>query len=447
MTSPITAWNDLLSPSLAADSAGWLTEQLTARGLVFGDRPLCTVLRPRFLLPAELDRLRARIAPLLRAFGRALEAALARTDVMDQFRPADWERTLVAEDPGIPASPLSRLDAFYSPADGRFRFTEYNAETPAGAAYNDALTELFLALPVMRAFRARWAVRPLPARHQVLHSLLGAWEAFSGGTTRPSIAIIDWRDVPTQSEFRLYQEYFRALGFGCVIADPRDCEYRDNRLWAGGRAIDLVYKRVLIAELIEHGGLTHPLVRAVRDRAVCMANPFRCKVLHKKASMAVLSDERNAALFTAAQRRAIADLVPWTRVVEERTTLFEGREVDLLPFAVANRERLALKPNDDYGGAGIVLGWTVDAGDWAAALAHALDHPFVLQERIELPSETFPGLGTDGVEFGERVVDTAPFVFDGAFADGCLTRVSTDALVNVTAGGGSTVPTLVVAPR
>ena len=31
--------------------------------------------------------------------------------------------------------------------------------------------------------------------------------------------------------------------------------------------------------------------------------------------------------------------------------------------------------------------------------------------------------------------------------DGCLTRLSTAALLNVTAGGGSTVPTFVVEPR
>ena len=35
------------------------------------------------------------------------------------------------------------------------------------------------------------------------------------------------------------------------------------------------------------------------------------------------------------------------------------------------------------------------------------------------------------------MLDTAPFVFDGAYVDGCLTRISTDALLNVTAGGGS----------
>jgi len=44
-------------------------------------------------------------------------------------------------------------------------------------------------------------------------------------------------------------------------------------------------------------------------------------------------------------------------------------------------------------------------------------------------------------------VDTAPYVFGGEYVDGCLTRISTAALVNVTAGGGSTLPTFVVESR
>jgi hypothetical protein len=43
--------------------------------------------------------------------------------------------------------------------------------------------------------------------------------------------------------------------------------------------------------------------------------------------------------------------------------------------------------------------------------------------------------------------DTAPFVTDGLTTDGWMTRLSTAALLNVTAGGGSTVPSLVVTPR
>jgi hypothetical protein len=45
------------------------------------------------------------------------------------------------------------------------------------------------------------------------------------------------------------------------------------------------------------------------------------------------------------------------------------------------------------------------------------------------------------------MLDTAPYAFDGSVVDGVLTRLSTAMLLNVTAGGGSTVPTLVVDRR
>lgn len=443
----IDGWHDALTPSLAAESAGWLNAELKRRGLFFGDRPLCSVLRPRFFSPAQYREMRVKIAILLGAFDKALAAALEQPAILAQFRLEDWERTLVLEDPRIDASPVSRLDAFYSPDDGRLRFTEYNAETPAGSAYNDALTELFLALPVVRSFRRRFTLEPLPARHNVLHSLVAAYQRFSGGRDRPTIGILDWKEVPTYSEFLLYQDYFRSMGFECVIGDPREVEYRNGGLYAEGVKIDLIYKRVLINELIEDGGLDHPMVRAVRDGAVCMANPFRCKVLHKKASFAVLSDERNAGLFSAAETAVIKDHVPWTRIVEERRTWHDGATIDLVPFVIDHKDSLVLKPNDDYGGAGVVLGWEVDQSVWAATVTKAMSHPHIVQQRIGLPSELFPSLVGDDVVYADRIVDTAPFCFDGAFADGCLTRVSTATLVNVTAGGGSTVPTFVAAPR
>jgi hypothetical protein len=47
----------------------------------------------------------------------------------------------------------------------------------------------------------------------------------------------------------------------------------------------------------------------------------------------------------------------------------------------------------------------------------------------------------------DRILDTAPFIFYGAYMDGCLTRLSTESLVNVTAGGGSSVATFIVERR
>ena len=154
------------------------------------------------------------------------------------------------------------------------------------------------------------------------------------------------------------------MGLDAVIDDPRNVEYRGGKLIVAGAPADLVYKRVLISELVEQMGLDSPVVRAVRDRAVCMVDGFRCKILHKKASLAVLSDEVNAGMFPLDERLAIAGCIPWTRVVAERTTTWRGAAVDLMRLILDLREWLVLKPNDEYGGKGITLGWTVDAATW-----------------------------------------------------------------------------------
>lgn len=444
----IEAYHSLLTPEIAEASHEHLEATLPRKGLVFGGRPLCTVLRPRFMAVDEYASLQRRIVPLLSAFAKVHERAMTDAAFRSQFGLRDWEESLLAADPGFARpSPTSRLDFFLSPAGKSLGLTEYNAETPAGAAYSDALAEAFQDLPAMREFCRTRDVFPVPARHGVAGALLDAWREFSGARSRPRIAILDWDDVPTRTEFELFQRHFHDIGLDCVIDDPRRAEYRGGKLIVQGAPADVIYKRVLISELVEQCGLDSPVVRAVRDRAVCMVNGFRCKVLHKKASLAVLSDDANAGMFTTAERLAIHGSIPWTRVVAEQITTWRGAEVDLMRLILDLREWLVLKPNDEYGGKGITLGWTVDGSTWEAAVRSALATPHIAQERVEVPSEPYPSWVDGRVEFAERQYDTAPFVTNGQYMEGLLTRLSTAVLLNVSAGGGSTVPTFLVTPR
>jgi len=299
----------------------------------------------------------------------------------------------------------------------------------------------------MREFLRQYEVRSLPARHSVLHALVDAYQQWAGRREAPRIAILDWREVPSYSEFVLFEHYFKSQGLDCIITDPREVEYRNGRLMAGDFHITLIYKRVLISELIERGGLDQPVVRAVRDGAVCMVNPFRCKILHKKASLAVLCDDRNASLFNAEEQEAIDAHIPWTCRVENRHASYHGQPIDLIPFVLENRENLVLKPNDEYGGKGIVLGWQIDSTTWEQAILTALSEPYIVQERVAIPSEPYPSLIDGHVEVIDRMLDTNPFVFYGDYVDSCLSRLSTEALLNVSAGGGSTVGTFIVEKR
>src|SRR5438067_9701382 len=117
----IAAYHDLLASggTLAADSQAFLDRGQEVRGLAFGTRPVCTVLRPRFLTPAQYRFLHDRVKVLLPAFQAAYDRALADPEFRLQFHLRDWEDELLAIDPGFrDPSPTSRFDSFFDP-DGR----------------------------------------------------------------------------------------------------------------------------------------------------------------------------------------------------------------------------------------------------------------------------------------------------------------------------------------
>ena len=128
----IQSYHELLTDELASASQAQIDAQQLQRGLYFGGRPLCTILRPRFMTPEQYRFLQARVRVLLRAFDKAYHAAMEDVSIRAQFGLLDWEEALVQHDPGFRnPSPTSRVDTFFVTERGGLRLTEYNAETPA----------------------------------------------------------------------------------------------------------------------------------------------------------------------------------------------------------------------------------------------------------------------------------------------------------------------------
>lgn len=437
-------WNSLVEDqALAEASAAALREGQARRHLSFGDRPLSISLRPN-LLSAERHAHATKAARGVHSALMALERALlTRADLRAELDLGPEEERLALADPRCrSSSPSMRLDSFFA---GEVRYVECNAESPAGMAYEDNLGEAFDELPITRAFRKRYRLRKLPVRERQLRSMLRAFHDW-GRAQEPVIAIVDWKGLPTATEFELFKEFFERRGVHTVICDPAELELRRGRLHAAGTAVNLVYKRVLTGELLAKPAAARALVDAYVSGAACVVNSFRGKLLHKKVSLAMLSDDRYARLYTRSQREAIARHVPWTRRLREGPATWRGRAVrDLVQLVVRERERLVLKPNDDYGGRGVVLGWTKSRADWEGAVKSALLGCYVVQEAVPVPLEPFPLL-MDGVRVLELSVDMDPYLFDGR-PGGMLTRLSSSALLNVTAGAGSIVPTYRVEGR
>jgi len=433
VTDPVAAYHALLDDEhLVAASAEALAEGQRERRLMFGERPLCVAVRPQLMTRRRYEQAVAAAEGVHGALAALEKAVLKDADLRLELGLEPEEERLALADPGFAySSPSARLDSFFA---GQIRFVEYNAESPAGMAYSDNLAAIFARLPVMKAFRKRFRGRFLPTRRRQLSAMLHAFRQWGRGT-RPVIAIVDWEGLPTAPEFEMFKAFFEAAGVKTVICDPRSLELRRGRLYAQGKAVNLVYRRVLTSELLARGDETRALRDAYVAGAVCVVNSFRAKLLHKKMSLAMLSDDRYRRLYTPAQRAAIRSHIPWTRRVVP----------ELADEIARRRETLVLKPNDEYGGRGVILGWTVDQAEWEAAIEVAATQSYVVQEAVEIPRVPFPVV-LDGLRYLDLAVDLDPYLFDGRVR-GFMTRVSAAALLNVTAGAGSVVPTFVVEGR
>ena len=433
---PIAAWHALVREDQTADLCGALAERMRERRLTFGGRLLCPFVRPFFLDPADESRVKRAAETLWQLGERVAKAAAGDAAMLDHLGLTDAEIRLAQIDPGYDvASTAARADAFILPDS--LQFAEYNAESPAGPGYSQRLSELFDELPMMQRFKERFDVRYYTPIPRLLDALLESYRDWGGTKRPPRMAIVDWREVPTFSEFELLRDAFTAAGTPTTIADPRDLVFDSRGLHANGERIDLVYRRVLINDIVARPDECKALVDAYAAKAVCVANTLRCKIPHKKAFFAVLTDDRYASLFSAAERELIAEHVPWTRVVGD----------NLADEIRRRRDGLVLKPSDEYGGTGVTLGWETDERAWDDAIARALresaagDGAWIVQERIKIRREIFPVCDAGGVAERDMLVDFAPYLFRGRVA-GFLTRLSATGLANVTSGGGQ-VPSFV----
>ena len=419
-------YNKLLESGAHAD-LGWvdaLHERMETAKLSAGGRLICPFLRPNFITRRQFDSLVKTGESLICAIDRMEQMVLASPPLLARLDLLPAEKMLASIDPGYQALEVAaRLDTHLN--NGSLHFVQYNADSPTGGGYADALAEIFFETPPMKEFRKKHAVSKIGSRKHLLQALLKSYKQF-GGTRKPNIAIVEFRSPYSsgQSEFELFREYFRDEGYAVEIVAPEQLEYRNRVLRKGNFEINLVYRRLGVQEFLIRFDLAHPLVQAYRDRAVCVVNSFRSELAHKKAMFGLLTDEALTAKFPVAERKAIRDHVPWTRLVAAGKTTYREQNIDLLEYISQNREKLALKPNDDYSDLHTYFGWEMDAAEWDRAIKQATRSPYVVQERVESVKSIFPLMTFGQLEFREMQVDVHPHAYLGK-VQGCSSWLST----------------------
>ena len=452
---PLDHWNSLLAaptrPRCArADGA------MRARRLRFGDRVLCPFLRPFFLDAADEARV-AQVAETLWTLGeRVAQAAIDSPEMLRSSRSATTEIRLARIDPGYATtSTAARADAFILPDS--LQFAEYNGESPAGAGYSQGLAELFDDEPLMARFRERFDARFYRPVEALLEALVASYREWGGTASPPLMAIVDWREVPTFSEFEILRDAFTALGVPTIICDPRDLEYRSGPAQPEPASTRRPAHRPRLPPR------PHQRHRRARSRVPRAAGRLRA-ARRLRGQLAALQDPAQEGVLRRAHRRA-----------SRRAVLGRGARHDPPAHPVDGRSSRS--------GPSRATDERSTCSRYLRAAARPVRHQ---AERRVRRHRRHAGMGNQRIGLGRRdcararrarsrlggagadrgaprgvsglrraahrrcatrdmLVDFAPYIFRGRLA-GFLTRLSATGLANVTSGGGQ-VPAFVVSQK
>jgi hypothetical protein len=412
----IARYHRLLEDSGYRDLS-WAEElqvRMRAEGLTDSGRLLAPLLRPAFVTREQLARLRTISARLSCILHHVETLVLGCPDLLKRMQMLPAEKMLASLPCGYSRSSIaSQMDAGLR--NGTMCMRRLETSKPVGLAYTDRLADMFLRLPIMREFvRGGCRVSKLDGTSGLLAAILTAWREF-GGTHKPNIAIVEIKSLAGShgGEGDLLARTFQRSGVAAQVVPPDQLEFKCGALHAGSFAIDVVFRRLSTHDLLVRFDLSHPLLLAYRERAVCIVNGFRSEMMERRAVFELLTDGAFTSRLPAEDRKLLHSYIPWTRVVRQRKTTYRNAEIDLVPFILRARQQLVLRPNDESGDGEVSVGSEMTQSDWTRAVGAALHSPYVAQEHFSCDPESFPLLRYGELQMKQATVSIQPHIFDG----------------------------------
>ena len=293
-----------------------------------------------------------------------------------------------------PPSRLARADLFASKTG--FQLLELNQGSALGGTDNVDMCRALLRNPVLAEFARAHGLSYVDTVRNQVDTMLAETGLERGSC--PVVALTTWPDgydTILKPYLNAVAADWQKLGVdahGCHIGE---LSCRQGRVWLGGRPVDAIYRMFHIGQLHESSrapAMLAPVLDAAARGEVRICAPPESDMFSSKAALAMISDDANRHLFTAAELESIDRIVPWTRLVRPGpVTVPDGSRADLLDYAMAQQDELVLKPSMGKEGIGVIPGWEdLSPEQWRAHVTSVSDPWYVIQKRVRPEPELFP---------------------------------------------------------
>lgn len=391
---------------------------------------------PKLFTESQFAALKADMRVLYGIFARVIEAWYADPDYRALFRfdPAAEDLILHA-DRSVSMLPMARIDFFYNDLTGAYTFCEFNTDGSSAMNEDRELHNAQRLSEGYRTFTANHNTRRCELFDSWVATVVRLWRRRRGESAPlPAVAIVDYLECGTVNEFEIFRSRFEAAGLPAEVCDVRDLQF-DGRVLTGpaGRPIDVIYRRAVTSDVLNHLDDSRAMIDAARAGAVLLLGDFHTQIVHNKEIFRVLHLPETAALLTAQQRQYIADHVPYT---VEYTP-------DLAAEVIAHKDDWILKPADSYGSRGVHAGVESTPEEWRAIVESTPAEGMLLQAfHMPYVSENY-GLDAAGRFGRHRYYNlTGLYTYDGE-PQGVYSRVSLTPIIS-SQYSEKTLPTLIV---
>lgn len=336
--------------------------------------------------------------------------------------------------------PIARIDIFFNEDDYSFKFCEFNAD---GTSAMNEDRELNIALSKTRAFKKfekKFNVKTYDLFNSWVREFAKIYSTCKEKTDNPHIAIVDFIHGAPETEFEQFREAFINHGYSCEICNITDLTYENGILYSpDGNKIDVIYRRAVTCDIMEHYDEVLPFINAVKDNAVCLIGDFKTQVIHNKIVFKILHCDMTKDFLTDDEASFIEEHIPYTVSLTNETCKIND--------VLNTKDGWVIKPEDSYASKGVYAGVEFDSDEeWREKVLKNLNNHYLLQEYCTPYEITNIDLTHDKkAKYKKYSNITGLFVYNGKFS-GIYTRIAKNSIIS-TQYSEMSLPTIVVSEK
>lgn len=404
--------------------AAWKTrDYLLHSSVAYHGRCVRTLQIPKVFTPAVIDDFRGIVDTTYRIFQKVIREYLEnpRYRKLFPFSPELEELILI---PSLYDSllPIARFDIFYNEENGSFQFCEINTDGTSAMNEDYVLNQAIELNPAHQAMKRRHKFSVFELYDSWVKTFLSIYQTYEKRREHPHVAIVDFLENASITEFEEFRRRFEKAGISCEIAEITQLSYENHRLISPlGRPIDAVYRRAVTTDVMARKEEVRPFLEAVKNQDVCLIGAFRTQIIHNKWLFKMLHEEPTLALLDPRERSFVKAHVPYTNLLAEGS----ARRNQLL----REKDRWLIKPLDSYASRGVWAGCDCTEEEWEKHIDDSMGQNYIYQEYC-------PPFRTENICFIEEPAEfkaytnmSGLFVYNGQFA-GVYSRLSDGGIIS-----------------